>query len=77
MRITITVHGHLRHTSTVGQDEFTFTLPDASGVRIRDLLETLNIIEEEIKEVTLDGRRVRMDRMLHGRMRIEFYPKRS
>ena len=76
MRITITVHGHLRHTSTVGQDELTFTLPDASGVRIRDLLETLNIIEEEIKEVTLDGRRVRMDKMLHGRMKIEFFPSR-
>jgi len=75
MRITVIVHGHLRHTSAVGADEFTFSLPDTAGVRIRDLLETLNIMEEEIREVTVDGRRVRMDRTLHGRMRIEFFPK--
>jgi len=76
MRITIRVHGHLCETSAVGKDELTFSLPDASGVRIRDLLETLNIVEEEVREVTLDSRRVRMDRPLHGRMRIEFFPKR-
>ncbi len=75
MRITISVHGHLRQTSGVGQDELTFTLPDTGGMRIRDLLETLNIFEEEVKEVTLNGKRARMDSTLRTRSRIEFFPR--
>jgi hypothetical protein len=76
MRVTIAVHGHLRQTSGVGQDELTFTLPDAGGLRVRDLLESINIFEEEVKEVMMNGRKARMDSILHGRARIEFHPKR-
>jgi hypothetical protein len=76
MRITIAVHGHLRQTSGVGQDELSFTIPDAGGVRIRDILETLNIFEEEVKQVTLNGRPARMDSTLRGRARLEFFPRR-
>jgi len=75
MRITISVHGHLCQTSGVGQDELTFTLPDTGGMRIRDLLETLNIFEEEVKEVLLNGKRARMDSTLRTRSRIEFFPR--
>jgi hypothetical protein len=53
MRVTVAVHGHLRNTSSVGHDEISFTLPDAGGMRIRDLLETLSIFDEEVGEVTL------------------------
>jgi len=76
MRITVAVHGHLRQTSGVGHDEMSFTLPDAGGLRIRDILETLNIWEEEVKEVVLNGRKARMDSTLRGRVRLEFFPKR-
>lgn len=76
MRVTVCVHGHLQHTSAVGRDEFTFTIPDAGGMRIRDLLETLNIFEEEIREVNMNGNRVRLDRTIKGRVRLEFFPKR-
>lgn len=76
MRVTIAVHGHLRDTSTVGQDELTFTLPDAGGMRVRDLLETLNLMEEEIGQVVLNGRRSRLDKTLQGRATVEFFPKR-
>ncbi len=76
MRVTIAVHGHLRQTSSVGQDELSFTLPDTGGLRVRDLLDTLNIFEEEIKDVTLNGRPARMDSTLRGRARVEFFPKR-
>lgn len=76
MRVTITVHGHLRQTSGVGQDELSFTLPDTGGMRIRDLLETLNIFEEEVKEITMNGQRARMDTTLRTRSKIEFFPKR-
>lgn len=76
MRITIAVHGHLRQTSGVGHDELSFTIPDAGGVRIRDVLDTLNIFEEEVKQVIMNGRPARMDSTLRGRVRLEFYPKR-
>ena len=75
MRVTIAVHGHLRETSTVGHDELSFALPDAGGMRVRDLLETLNIFEEEVKQVSLNGKRARMDSLLRGRARLEFFPK--
>ncbi len=75
MRVTVAVYGHLRHTSGVGHDELSFTLPDAGGVRIRDILDTLNIFEEEVREVKLNGRPARMDSTLRGRVRLEFFPK--
>ena len=75
MRVTVSVHGHLKSSSSVGHDEMTFTLPDAGGMRIRDLLETLNIFEEEIKHVELNGKRARIDAGLRGRVRVEFFPK--
>ena len=75
MRITVLVHGHLRETSSVGHDEMTFALPDAGGMRIRDILQTLNIFEEEVREVTHNGRTVRLDKTLQGRVRLEFYPR--
>jgi hypothetical protein len=77
MRVTVSVHGHLKSSSSVGHDEMTFTLPDAGGMRIRDLLDGLNILEEEIGEVSANGRRVRMDKTIQGRVRLEFFPKRG
>ena len=77
MRITVAVHGHLRSSSSVGHDEMTFTLPDAGGMRVRDLLDTLNILEEEVGVVSLNGRPARMDKTIHGRVRLEFFPKRG
>jgi len=75
MRITIAVHGHFQRTSAIGQDEVTFTLPDAHGMRIRDLLETLGIIEEEIRQVEYNGRPGRLDEAVRHRARLEFYPR--
>ena len=75
MRITIAVHGHFKSTSAVGNDEMTFALPDADGLRIRDLLETLNIVEEEIKRVTYNGRAGRLDEAVRHRARLEFFPR--
>ncbi len=77
MRLTIAVHGHLRETSAIGQDEVTFTLPDAESLRVREILEILNIFEEEVKELTVNGRKGRMDSGLHGRCRLEIFPKDS
>ncbi len=75
MRVTIAVHGHLRGTSGVGQDELSFTLPDVGGMRVRDILETINIFEEEVKEVHMNGKKARMDSTLRGRVKLDFFPK--
>ena len=75
MRLTVAVYGHLRHTSAIGRDELSFTLPDADSLRVRDILETLNIFEEEVKEVTLNGKRGRLDSGLHGRVKLEIFPR--
>ncbi len=75
MRITVSVHGHFRSTSSIGQDEMSFTLPDGGGLRVRDLLETLNIVEEEIRQITLNGRSGRLDEPVRHRMRLEFFPR--
>jgi len=75
MRITVAVHGHFRSTSSIGQEEMTFTLPDGGGLRIRDLLETLNIIEEEIRTIMLNGRQGRLDEPVRHRMRLELFPR--
>lgn len=75
MRITIVARGHLRTTSAVGNDELTLTLPDAGGLRIRDLLGDLNILEEEIRQVTVNGRPARLDESLRHRIRLEFHPR--
>jgi hypothetical protein len=74
MRITVAVHGHFKNTSSIGQDEMTFSVPD-SGMRVRDLLESLNIVEEEIRQIVLNGRPGRLDEPVRHRVRIEFFPR--
>lgn len=75
MRISVAVHGHLQDTSAIGKEEVTFTLPDASGFRIRDLLESLNILEEEIRRIIINGRIGRLDEALRHRIKVELFPR--
>ena len=75
MRITVSVFGHFRSTSSVGQEEATYTFPDGAGMRIRDLLVTLNIIEEEIRTILINGRHGRLDEPVRHRVKLEFHPK--
>ncbi len=75
MRLTIAVHGHLQHTSAVGQDEMTLTFPDGDAIRVRDILEILNIFEEEVHALTINGRKARVDSALRGRARVEIFPR--
>ncbi len=75
MRIFVAVHGHFKSTSSVGQEEAEYSFPDGNGMRIRDLLVTINLIEEEIRTVLLNGRPGRLDEPLRHRLRLEFFPK--
>jgi hypothetical protein len=75
MRISVSVYGHFKSTSSVGQEEASYTFADGAGLRIRDLLVTLNIIEEEIRTILLNGRPGRLDEPVRHRLKLEFYPK--
>jgi hypothetical protein len=75
MRITIAVRGHFRNTSALGKDEMTVTIPDTGSLHIRDLLETLNILEEEVGRITVNGRPGRLTEGLRHRARLEFFPR--
>jgi hypothetical protein len=75
MRITVSVYGHFKSTSSVGQEESSYTFSDGSGMRIRDLLITLNIIEEEIRTILINGRPGRLDEPVRHRLKLEFFPK--
>ena len=75
MRITVSVHGHFKDTSSVGQEQASYSFPDGTGMRIRDLMTTLNIIDEEVRQILMNGRSVRLDEMVRHRVHLEFYPK--
>lgn len=75
MRVTFHAHGYFRFTSTIGEDGMILTLPDSSAHRIRDLLPTFNVLEEEIERVTLNGEKTRVDHRVSNADRVDFYPK--
>ena len=75
MRITVAVHGHFKSISSVGQEESNYSFPDGNGMRIRDLLTTVNLIEEEIQKVTINGRPGRLDEPLRHRVKLDFFPR--
>jgi hypothetical protein len=52
-----------------------YTFPDGTGMRIRDLLLELNIIEEEVRQIMFNGRPARLDEPVRHRVRLEFFPK--
>jgi hypothetical protein len=71
MRISVKVHGNLRYTSSVGQDDKElYTNP---GTCVRDLLGDLNIWETEIRRVLRNGREVRLSTPLRPRDMLEFF----
>ena len=75
MRVSFFAHGYLRFTSTIGEDGMFLTLPDAGVYRIRDLLPTFNILEEEIEGVTINQEKARVDKRVSNSDRVDFYPK--
>ena len=76
MRISVAVHGYFQDIASIGRDEVVITLPDSGSYRIRDLLDHINLLEEEIRRVTLNGRAVRLDTILRHRVKLEFFPRR-
>ncbi len=75
MRISVLVHGHFKSTSSVGMEEQTFSFPDGTGMRIRDLLTSINVMEEEVQQTLMNGRKARLDEPVRHRVRLEFFPK--
>lgn len=75
MRVSFFAHGYLRFTSTLGEDGTVLTLTEALAPRIRDLLPSFNILEEEVERVTVNGEKTRLDRRVHNGDRVDFYPR--
>ena len=75
MRVSFFVFGYLRFTSSIGEDGMFLTLPDSGVHKIRDLLPTFNILEEEIERITINGEKARMDQRVNNSDKVELYPK--
>jgi putative ubiquitin-RnfH superfamily antitoxin RatB of RatAB toxin-antitoxin module len=75
LRVSFFAHGYLRFTSTLGEDGAILTLTEALAPRIRELLPTFNILEEEVESVSINGKRTRLDHRVHNGDRVDFYPR--
>jgi len=75
LRVSFFSHGYFRFTSAIGEDGMRLTLPDSAVYRIRDLLPTFNILEEEIESVTINNKKTRVDRRVTNSDRVDLYPK--
>jgi plasmid maintenance system antidote protein VapI len=71
MRISVQVHGNLRHTSSVGQEQKElFAQP---GCSVKDLLQELNIWESEVRRVLRNGEEIRMNTAIRARDKLELF----
>jgi sulfur carrier protein ThiS len=68
-RVTIKAHGRLSRNSRVGREET--GVPLAEGGRVRDLLAEVGILDSEVRRVTVNGRRGRLDQSLRRNDRVE------
>ena len=75
MRVSFFAHGYLRFTSSISEDGMFLTLPDSGVHKIRDLLPTFNILEEEVERININGEKARMDKRVANSDRVDFYPK--
>ena len=75
MRVSFYAHGYFKFTSTIGEEGMHLTLVETAAHRIRDLLPTFNISEEEVERVTINGNKTRLDRQVRDADRVEFFPK--
>jgi len=63
VRVRVLARGRLAKNSKIRVEGTDVTLPD--GGRVRDLLAEVGVFDEEVREVTINGRRARLDQTLH------------
>ena len=69
MTISIQVCGNLKALSSVGAEEKNYSCRQGSSVR--DILEGLNILDSDVREVKRNGQRARLDTRLRERDVVE------
>jgi sulfur carrier protein ThiS len=69
LRVTIKAEGRLATTGRVSRDGMEVNVPQ--GVRVRDLLAEVGILDSEVKRITVNGRRARLDQALRRNDDVE------
>ena len=69
LRVTIRAEGRLARTARVGRDGQEVNVPQ--GGRVRDLLEEVGILDSEVRRITVNGRRARLDQALRRNDKVE------
>jgi hypothetical protein len=75
MHVTFRAHGWFQYTSTIGPDGVTLSLSDTEALKVRDMLAPLNITEEEVERVVINGKRTRLEARIRNRDQVEFFPR--
>jgi len=68
-RVRVVVKGKLATNSRIHLEGADVTLPE--GSRVRDLLVEVGVFDEEVKGVTINGRRSRLDQALRRNDLVE------
>jgi sulfur carrier protein ThiS len=61
-RVRVVARGRLARNSRIQEEGADVTLPE--GGRVRDLLAEVGVFDEEVREITVNGRRGRLDQAL-------------
>ncbi len=61
-RVRVTVSGKLVNNSRIHLEGADLSMPE--GARVRDVLTEVGLFDDEVKQVTINGRRGRLDQSL-------------
>ena len=70
-RVTVKAQGRLAQSSRIDRDGTDVTLPE--GGRVRDVLAEVGITDFEVRRVTVNGRRARLDQSLRRNDLVEVH----
>jgi hypothetical protein len=70
-RVRVTVSGKLVNHSRVQLEGADLSLPE--GARVRDMLTEVGVFDDEVKQVTINGRRGRLDQGLRRNDVVELH----
>jgi len=68
-RVRVVVRGKLVNNSRIHLEGADLTLPE--GSRVRDLLSEVGVFDDEVKHITINGRRGRLDQALRRKDVVE------
>jgi hypothetical protein len=69
LQVKVMARGRLAKNSRIQTEGTVIVLPE--GGRVRDLLVEVGVFDEEVREVTINGRRARLDQALRRDDQVE------